>query len=460
MSNWIRKRKISLILFLILIVNQFNSPHQIDANNDESREVAEEWRVKIGSNDHDEPRGLIQTIDSGYTFIYESIGLGYHQSWIHHVNENGEAQWEQFYSEVSIRAILQSTDGGYVLAGEQFGIPWFARTGPSGNILWWDTYGQTGSFNSIIKTEDGAFTFVGKIDSKILIMKSFVWHHSYKFLWSNSYDPYSFFITSRWSYLEIFDAPISVYQTEDKGYIIAGQINVIYAFSKPVGVVYFIKIDEFGDQQTGNSISGLFVHGIKENNEGGYVISTNINAPDYNINFVKTDAQFTVVEQNSIGRKIDTAVRMISTFDDNYIIGGFGQNDSSNFYEDIGLRNSNTSTISLFKINNNSDIIWHAHFGDNDISSYYPIYLIETSNDEFVILATLLDHDEGDIDMWLMKVRVIGRVGSLDFENVRDNYILFAIPLSILLGVVYIIYRKRKRNKMKFRQTAILYPDA
>ncbi|MHA2253966.1 MAG: hypothetical protein ACXAD7_26670, partial [Candidatus Kariarchaeaceae archaeon] len=154
-------RKLSLILCLLLSVNQINSPDQIKANSNGNREIVGEWSYRFGTYGTDEPRSLIQTNDGGITFVYESIEPNYHQSRVVHVNKNGEKQWEQEYYNVSIYELQQSTDNGYILAGRQFDNPWFARTGEDGVLLWDNIYRNIGSFNTVIKTSDGGFAFAG-----------------------------------------------------------------------------------------------------------------------------------------------------------------------------------------------------------------------------------------------------------------------------------------------------------
>jgi hypothetical protein len=107
---------------------------------------------------------FIQTKDGGYAFSGET-------DWFAKTDANGNLLWNQTYNlpvigqNVNVNAIVNSNDGGYVLAGfaaNQVGA-FLIKTDAQGYIQWSNHYGNS-SFQSVTQTDDG-FIAAGVVEN-------------------------------------------------------------------------------------------------------------------------------------------------------------------------------------------------------------------------------------------------------------------------------------------------------
>jgi len=121
---------------------------------------------------------LVQTGDGGYALAgyTESFGAGNADCWLVKIDANGNAQWNQTYGGTSYdaaRALVQTGDGGYALAGytSSFGVGgydcWLVKTDAAGNAQWNQTYGGKGIDWAIalVQTSDGGYALAGWTES-------------------------------------------------------------------------------------------------------------------------------------------------------------------------------------------------------------------------------------------------------------------------------------------------------
>ena len=142
------------------------------------------WTESFGGEANDEARSLILTSDGGYALggFSWSYGAGLSDFWLVKVDEEGRLEWQRTFGGVareSARSLVQTSDGGYALAGwsETFssgGRFWAVKTGPSGQQQWSRAYAQAttndrgtatilapAGARAIRQTEDGGFIIVG-----------------------------------------------------------------------------------------------------------------------------------------------------------------------------------------------------------------------------------------------------------------------------------------------------------
>ena len=142
------------------------------------------WTESFGGEDNDEARSLILTSDGGYALggFSWSYGAGLSDFWLVKVEEEGRLEWQRTFGGVareSARSLVQTSDGGYALAGwsESFssgGRFWAVKTGPNGRQQWSRAYAQAtisdvgtaailapAGARAIRQTEDRGFIIVG-----------------------------------------------------------------------------------------------------------------------------------------------------------------------------------------------------------------------------------------------------------------------------------------------------------
>ncbi|MEM6800772.1 MAG: caspase family protein [Bacteroidota bacterium] len=132
------------------------------------------WRKYMGSSFHDRASDLLETRDgnyviAGYTKNEEN---GSNDAWVFSLNRHGELMWSHTYGgnqEDHARALTQTSDGGFLLAGfsESYSSGgrdiWVVRLNAVGEILWQDNYGGKGAEEAydVIQTRDEGFLIGG-----------------------------------------------------------------------------------------------------------------------------------------------------------------------------------------------------------------------------------------------------------------------------------------------------------
>jgi hypothetical protein len=112
------------------------------------------WIKTYGGTNDDEAYALVQAIDGGYVlagYTY-SFGAGSGDFWLVKTDALGNVQWTRTYggtSDEEARALVQTADGGYALAGitGSFGAgngdSWFVKTDVESGLVWVDSTTDT-----------------------------------------------------------------------------------------------------------------------------------------------------------------------------------------------------------------------------------------------------------------------------------------------------------------------------
>jgi predicted secreted protein len=171
---------------------------------------------------------VVATSDGGYALA----GGRDDNFWLVKTDAFGNMQWNMTYGGTGVEngyALLQSSDGGYVLTGStnSFGAGgnyfWLVKTDALGNMQWNQTYGE-GSAYSLVATSDGGYALAGAfLLVKINQLGNMEWNQTY---------------FGQWLY-----TPNSLVATPDGGYALAGYTSMD---STPSVKAWLIKTDEFG----------------------------------------------------------------------------------------------------------------------------------------------------------------------------------------------------------------------
>jgi hypothetical protein len=134
------------------------------------------WSKMYGGSRDDYAKSIQQTLDGGYIVAIDtnSFGTGEydHDFWVLKLNSDGDIVWQKTYGSSNLEqpsSILQTTDGGYIMAGiifpQEYGgcDIWILRLDSNGEIFWQKTYGLTHSVNafSLQQTSDGGYIVAG-----------------------------------------------------------------------------------------------------------------------------------------------------------------------------------------------------------------------------------------------------------------------------------------------------------
>lgn len=216
-----------------------------------------QWNQTYGGIRFDSAFALLQTLDGGFVLAgeTESYGVGWSDIWLVKTDRNGFPQWNHTYGGVSsdrALALLQTTDEGFVLAGEteSYGAGrtdmWLVKTDRDGIMQWNQTYG--GTYNDIafalLQTRDDCFVLAGNTGSYNALGKD-MWlvktSRNGEVLWNYTYGGVG------------WDSASSIYQTVDGGFALAGETR---SYGAGDADMWLLKTDEKGIEQWNQTYGG------------------------------------------------------------------------------------------------------------------------------------------------------------------------------------------------------------
>jgi PKD repeat protein len=137
------------------------------------------WNRTFGGANRRSAHSVQQTSDSGYILagMTRSFGANHFDLSMVKTDSNGNEQWNRTIvgpnEDNSPHSILQSPDGGYIIAGETGSVGtesydmWLVRTDPDGYVQWQTTFGGTGHdvARSVLLAPDGGLVVAGDKDT-------------------------------------------------------------------------------------------------------------------------------------------------------------------------------------------------------------------------------------------------------------------------------------------------------
>jgi len=127
-----------------------------------------QWQKVLGSSQSVMANSVIQTTDGGYALA----GLAKANVLVAKFDSSGIVKWQTVYTSPSSLGlgygIVQTSDGGYMVAGYDNDSPFLAlalKLGSSGNVRWAKTYNISGAaskFFSVRQASDGGYALSGQ----------------------------------------------------------------------------------------------------------------------------------------------------------------------------------------------------------------------------------------------------------------------------------------------------------
>jgi len=294
-----------------------------------------EWQKIFGGKSFDRARSIQQTTDGGYIVAgwTESFGSGEKDVYILKLNSKGEVQWQKTFGgkdSDEANSIQQTKDGGYIVAGYEGNDVYILKLNSNGEVEWQKTFGGWNDevANSIQQTTDGGYIVAG-------------WTKSFG---SGGYDVYILKLNSNGEveWQKTFggwndEVANSIQQTTDGGYIVAGWTE---SFGSGEKDVYILKLNSKGEVQWQKTFGGedndraLSIH---QTTDGGYIVAgwtKSFGSGGYDVYILKLNSNGEVEWQKTFGGWNDEVANSIQqTTDGGYIVAGWTKSFGSVGYD-------------------------------------------------------------------------------------------------------------------------------
>jgi len=212
-----------------------------------------------------------QTADGGYIVggVTPPSGSLIVQGWVAKLDSSGNLQWQKVLGSsqsVMANSVIQTTDGGYALAGLAKANVLVAKFDSSGNVKWQTVYTSPSSLGlgySIVQTSDGGYMVGGYDNDSPFLALALKLGSSGSVRWAKTYN-----ISGAASKF------FSVRQANDGGYALSGQfytgIGYYYGYN-----AWMVKADSSGNVQWqkayGNPNYAATFQKVGLTSDGGFV---------------------------------------------------------------------------------------------------------------------------------------------------------------------------------------------
>ena len=361
-----------------------------------------QWEKNYGGSGDDFASIVVQTYDKGYFIAGRTnsndgdvgINLGGSDVWVLKTDSLGNIQWKNSYGGSSSEIVMdgqQTVDGGYVIASftrsndgdvtgnNGFDDYWILKIDSIGAIEWQKSLGgsQPDKAYSIQQTNDLGYIVAGVSTSNDGDVTG---NNGVGDYWIVKLDGIG---TIQWQKNyggSSQDAAWSVVQTQDNGYIVAGNSGSLdgdvtgHHGGIAVDDYWVVKLDSLGNLLWEKSLGGSAVdqaRDVKQLNDGGYVVlgtsassdgdvSANYGNWDYWV--VKIDSNGTIEwDKNLGGSSIETAWSIKQTIDNGFIIAGQSYSVDFDVSSNKGMGDfwvvKLNPTVGVDEVENNSSII-------------------------------------------------------------------------------------------------------
>ncbi len=289
------------------------------------------WTKTYGGVDDDYAESVQQTTDGGYilTGMTESFGVGDFDVWLIKTDASGDTLWTKTYGGSYWDygySVQQTTDEGFIIAGitRSFGAGgidvWLIKTDTLGDTLWTKAFGggDNDLGSSVQQTTDGGFIVAGYTGSlgagshDVWLIKTDSLGDT---LWTKTFGGSD------------YDVGSSVQQTTDGGYIVSGRTS---SYGSGTASVYLVKTNASGDTLWTKALGGDGYDealSVQQTTDGGYVMAgftSSFGVVGHDVLLVKTnDLGDTLWTKTIGGYDYEWGYSVQQTTDGGYIVAGY-----------------------------------------------------------------------------------------------------------------------------------------
>ena len=363
------------------------------------------WQKTFGGKlYYDVANSVQQTMDGGYIIagVTKSSGFGTEDMYILKLNSKGDLEWQKTFGgkdDDVANSIQQTADGGYIACGwtKSFGFG-----GQDAYILKFDSKGEVESqktfggekddeANSIQQTTDGGYIAAG-------------WTKSFG---SGGQDVYIMRLNAKGDLEsqktfggEKDDVAISIQQTTDGGYIVAGWTK---SFGSGKTDAYILKLNSKGEvewQKTFGEINDDVANSIQQTTDGGYIVAGrtgSFGSGGEDVYILKLNSKGQLEWQKTFGGgDSDEANSIQQTTDGGYIVVGWTNSLGSGGYD-----------VYILKLNSKGEAEWQKTSGGKDYDEANSIQ--QTTDGGYIVVGWTKSFGSGG-DICLLKLDSKGEV--------------------------------------------------
>jgi uncharacterized protein YegL len=336
-------------------------------------------------------------------------------------------------SSEDVSSFQQTKDGGYIIAGSTnsndmdvtgnrgMADYWIVKLNAKGVIEWQKTFGGTGDdfAKSIMQTSDGGYVVAGTTGSSDRQVTGYQGNNDF---WVVKLNSKGALVWQKSLGGSGDDSGTCVYQTLDGGYLVGGYSSSWDGdVNKTInGIVAWVaRLDENGNLVWSKIIGSEAdkVVSIKQSMDGGYILGVNHSVvsgmpptfiPQYSL--IKLNASGTTLWDRIFGgSNRDVITSAIETSDYGFIASGYTNSGDGDV---TGLKGGYDCWI--VKFNQSGNLVWQKTFGgvgDDYANSIYQI------NDGGYVIAGETNSKGGDVDFnhgksdaWIAKLDPVGAI--------------------------------------------------
>jgi PKD repeat protein len=361
---------------------------------------------------------------------------------------DGKVLWQRCFggsNSDSASSIQQTSDGEYIVAGATSSDDgdvsgnhgdadaWVVKLDAAGKVLWQRCLGGSNldSASSIQQTSDGGYIVAGETSSDDGDVSG---NHGDRDAWLVKLDADGKIAWQRCLGGSIEDGARSVQQTVDGGYILAGYTESIdgdVSGNHGDRDAWVVKLDDGGEISWQRCLGGSGwddASSIQQTSDGGYILAAETWSYDgdvignhgwYDAWVVNMDADGAISWQRCLGGEgSDGACSVQQTSDGGYIVSG-----SVKYYENDRIRtrlDPPPVRALVVKLNADGAVAWHKELGGRWYGYSVGSSVQQTVDSGYIIAGTTYSDDgdvsgnHGDSDAWVVKLKSNGSMTTLD----------------------------------------------
>jgi len=386
------------------------------------------WNQTYGSVKEEIAYTVVQTSDGGFVLAGHTTVFDWNGDLLLVKTDSfGKVDWNHTYGGDDwdrASCLVETSDGGYAIAGstysysEGFGDAWLIKTDVDGNVEWNQIYGGSDveRANAVVVTSDGGFALAGYTNS------FGAGHYDYLLIktdeqgnmeWNQTYGGID------------KDISCALIETSDGGYALAGDT---ISFGAGDHDSWLVKTDLFGNMlwnKTYGQADYDYTYSLVEAHDGGYVLA--------GISRTEVSADFLLIKTDKNGAWEWTrtyeggyhagAYSVIKTVDGGYAIAGYSHY----------LVGAAGTEFLLVKTDTQGFLQWRQTYGGSDTDWAYAV--VETSDGGFALAGYTKSFGAGGHDFWLVKTD--------EFGNIPEFPSWIILPLFLVATLFTIIFKKR-----------------